>query len=66
MIFVTLLSFYITYIIVLDRSLKMEPTTEIGGRRSKRLILKRNNEKLQKQQDSLDQSQHDVSFEKGK
>ena len=66
MMFVTLLSFYITYIIVLDRSLKMEPTTEIGGRRSKRLILKRNNEKLQKQQDSLDQIQHDVSFEKGK
>ena len=44
----------------------MESTTEIGGRRSKRLILKRNNEKLQKKQDSIDQIQHDVSFKKGK
>ena len=66
MIVVTLLSFYITYIVIVDRSLKMEPTPDIGGRRSKRLILKRNNEELQKQQTSPNQIQHDASFKKGK
>ena len=44
----------------------MEQNNENGGRRSKRLILKRNNEKIKKAEHSLDHKQNDILNRTGK